>query len=73
MVQILPPLDFRVYPEIEAALRDVGFEDASELHMYTQNVVSSYDSDWFSDTYAILLQRHRKCIKFCGCDVEKCD
>ena len=67
----LAPLDFRVFPEIKAALRGERFEDARELSIFTQNVVSSFSSDWFRDTYDKWLQRHKKCIQFHGDYIEK--
>ena len=37
----LAPMDFRFIPEIKEKLPGMRFEDASELYIYTQNVVSS--------------------------------
>jgi hypothetical protein len=64
----LDPFDLGVFPEIKAALRGVRFENANELRLYTQTVISSYGSDWFSDKW---LQRHRNCIQIHGDYVEK--
>ena len=52
-------------------LRGMQFEDAGEVCMYTQNVVSSYTSDRFSDIYAKWLKRHGKCIQIYGDYIEK--
>jgi len=67
----LAPFDFKVFPEIKAALRGVRFENARELCVCTQNLVSSYDSDWYSEIYGKWLKRHRKCIQLHGGYVEK--
>ena len=55
----LAPIDFRVFPEIKGNLPDMRLEDATELCIYTQNFVSSYNSDYFSESN-VWLQRHRK-------------
>ena len=64
-------MDFRVFPEIKGKLHGMRFEDATELYINTQNFVSSYTSDWFSDIYAKWSQRHIKYIQIRSNYVEK--
>ena len=67
----LAPLDFRVFPEIKAALRGIRFDNPSQLRRQIQDVVSSYGSAWYRDTYTKWVQRHRKCIQVQGGYIEK--
>ena len=47
----LAPMDFRVFPEVKSQLRGIHFNSANELMLKTQRIVSSFDSQWYRDTY----------------------
>ena len=67
----LAPMDFRVFPEVKAQLRGIKFSSANELMQQTQRIVSSFDSQWYRDTFDKWIMRHRKCVRINGDYVEK--
>ena len=67
----LAPMDFRVFPEVKSQLRGIHFNSANELMLKTQRIVSSFDSQWYRDTYDKWVTRHRKCTRTGGDYIEK--
>lgn len=58
----LAPMDFRVFPVVKTALKGQKFDDFQELSLAAQNVVSTFDEQWYLDTYQQWIERHKKCI-----------
>ena len=67
----LAPIDFRVFPEVKSQLRGIHFNSANELMLKTQGIISSFDSQWYRDTYDKWVTRYRKCTRTGGDYTEK--
>ncbi|XP_052223523.1 histone-lysine N-methyltransferase SETMAR-like [Dreissena polymorpha] len=67
----LAPMDFRVFPEVKSQLRGIRFASKHELTVAAQRSVSSFDADWYRDTFDKWISRHIKCIRVGGDYVEK--
>ena len=67
----LAPMDFRVFPEVKSNLRDRKFDSAEDVMAETLKIVSSFDKQFYTDTYNQWIVRHRKCIRIGGDYVEK--
>lgn len=67
----LAPMDFRVFPEIKASLRGRKFDSVQELRHATRDVIRSFDDQWYKETFAMWVSRHRKCVRISGDYVEK--
>lgn len=67
----LAPMDFRVFPDLKSKLRGTRFQSSEELKLATQNIVATFDSQWYDDTYKQWVKRHEKCVRVGGDYVEK--
>ena len=67
----LAPMDYRVFPEIKSELRGLRFDSAQDLVTEIMKIVSSFDKQFYIDTYDKWISRHRKCICTGGDYVEK--
>lgn len=67
----LAPMDFRVFPELKAQLRGTRFGSVHELNTASQRIVSSFDEQWFVDTFDKWIKRHEKCVLVNGDYIEK--
>lgn len=67
----LAPMDFRVFPVVKSALKGRKFDDFNELSFAAQNVVASFDRQWYIDIYEQWIERHKKCIASNGEYFEK--
>ncbi|KAH3748889.1 hypothetical protein DPMN_183378 [Dreissena polymorpha] len=72
----LTPMDFRVFPKVKSQLRGIRFASKQELTVAAKRIVSSFDADWYRDTFDKWISRHIKCIRVGGgqptCDVTLC-
>ncbi|KAH3814458.1 hypothetical protein DPMN_142959 [Dreissena polymorpha] len=66
-------MDFHVFPEVKSQLRGIRFAFASkqELTVAARRIVSSFDADWYRDTFDKWISRHIKCLCVGGDYVEK--
>ena len=64
-------MDFRVFPEVKSQLRGIRFASNQELTVAAKRIVSSFDADWYRDTFDKWISRHIKCIRVGGDYVEK--
>ena len=64
-------MDFRVFPEVKSQLRGIRFAIKQELTVAAKRIVSSFDADWYTDTFDKWISRHIKCIRVGGDYVEK--
>ena len=67
----IAPMDFRVFPELQAQLRGIRFDSATELVKRTSAIVASFPKEWYAETYSKWVSRHKKCIELGGDYVEK--
>ncbi|XP_052238768.1 histone-lysine N-methyltransferase SETMAR-like isoform X2 [Dreissena polymorpha] len=67
----LAPMDFRVFPEVKSQLRGIRFASKQELTVAAKRIVSSFDADWYRDTFDKWISRHIQCIRVGGDYVEK--
>ncbi len=67
----LAPMDFRVFPELKASLRGRKFTNLQELRRATRDAIRSFDPQWYKETFAMWVSRHRKCVSVNGDYVEK--
>ncbi|KAH3807730.1 hypothetical protein DPMN_136078 [Dreissena polymorpha] len=58
----LAPMDFRVFPEVKSQLRGIRFASKQKLTVAAKRIVSSFDADWYRDTFDKWISRHIKCI-----------
>ncbi|KAH3750790.1 hypothetical protein DPMN_185323 [Dreissena polymorpha] len=64
-------MDVRVFPEVESQLRGIRFASKQELTDAAKRIVSSFEADWYRDTFDKWIFRHIKCIRVGGDYVEK--
>ncbi|KAH3748888.1 hypothetical protein DPMN_183377 [Dreissena polymorpha] len=59
-------MDFRVFQEVKSQLRGIRFASKQELTVAAKRIVSSFDADWYRDTFDKWISRHIKCIRVGG-------
>ena len=47
----LAPMDFRAFPEVKSNLRGRKFDSAEDVMAETLKIVSSFDKQFYTDTY----------------------
>ncbi|KAH3868357.1 hypothetical protein DPMN_031501 [Dreissena polymorpha] len=52
-------MDFRVFPEVKSQLRGIRFASKQELTVAAKQIVSSFDADWYRDTFQVDFPTHK--------------